>query len=59
MLLNEKQGEAFPEPRNAATLSPFDEGQDMDTSKFLLTGGWAPFRRTWDDVFILSIRHSS
>ena len=59
MLLNEKQGEAFPEPRNAATLSPFDEGQNMDNSKFLLAGGWAPFRRTWDDVFILSIRHSS
>ena len=43
-----------PEPRNAATLSRVDS-DDGGASQFLMVGGWAPFRRTWDDVFLLNI----
>lgn len=43
-----------PEPRNAATLSAVIS-DDGGASQFLLTGGWAPFRRTWDDAFLLRI----
>lgn len=40
-----------PPPRNAATLTEID---DPDGG-FLLTGGWAPFRETWDDCYILRV----
>lgn len=42
-----------PPPRNAATLTPVDSDSGR---AFLLTGGWAPFRQTWDDCYILRIR---
>ena len=72
MLLDDKKEEdtTMPEPRNAATLTKIattldsnDEGRESSSAsskatKFLLTGGWAPFRRTWDDVFVLSIEES-
>ena len=58
LLLDDKKdtedSSIWPEPRNAATLSPITSNDDRATN-FLLTGGWAPFRRTWDDVFVLSI----
>jgi hypothetical protein len=43
-----------PEPRNAATLSPIQPLNDNGKS-FLLTGGWAPFRKTWNDCFVLCV----
>jgi Galactose oxidase, central domain len=38
-----------PPPRNAATLTP------ISPNELLLTGGWAPFRETWDDCYVLHI----
>lgn len=59
MLLDDKKDTVdstiWPEPRNAATLSPI-ASDDPGTTKFLMTGGWAPFRKTFDDVFVLSIK---
>jgi len=58
LLLDEKKknddDDPKPNPRNAATLTPILSSSDA-TTKFLLTGGWEPFVRTWDDSFILSI----
>lgn len=53
----------LPPPRNAATLTEISSS-NMDSEddakdgvrSFLLTGGWAPFRETWDDCFVLKIR---
>jgi Galactose oxidase, central domain len=53
-----------PPPRNAATLTPCtlasssnDEGEKKnDVQTFILTGGWAPFRQTRDDCYILHVR---
>jgi N-acetylneuraminic acid mutarotase len=47
-------GESRPPPRNAASLTQINlEGK---TGKgFLLNGGWAPFRQTWDDCFLLHV----
>ncbi|CAB9505940.1 only protein 42 [Seminavis robusta] len=58
-LLEEKSSsddDACPEPRNAATLTPaVATGSADDCQEFLMTGGWAPFRQTWDDVFVLRL----
>jgi hypothetical protein len=40
-----------PPPRNAATLSELDPKRGT----YILTGGWAPFRQTWDDCYILTV----
>ncbi len=58
-----------PPPRNAATLSPIfldettttattttTESKEQRVKTFVLTGGWAPFRETWDDCYILRIQ---
>jgi len=59
-----------PPGRNAATLCAIDagkflpnmkagtEGDDGKSSCFLLQGGWYPFRKTYDDVFLLRINSS-
>lgn len=54
LLLGDKEegDSSVPEPRNAATLTQIASG---GATKFILTGGWAPFRQTWDDAFLLSI----
>eukprot|EP00978_Attheya_sp_CCMP212_P000536 scaffold1050_cov51-Attheya_sp.AAC.8 len=47
-----------PPGRNAATLSHVPTWPNMSTKDetvFLLQGGWAPFRKTWDDVWTLHI----
>lgn len=54
----ESQESEQPEPRNAATLTQISSEDDA-TKKFLLTGGWAPFRCTWDDVFVLNLKESN
>lgn len=56
LLLDDKTaGDAsMPEPRNAATLTKTNLDSD-GAPQFVLTGGWAPFRETWDDVFLLKI----
>lgn len=46
--------ESGPPPRNAATLTEIkctEKGQ----KSFLLTGGWHPFKETWDDSFVLRV----
>ena len=57
-LLEERPVEADdtfrPGPRNAATMTPI-VSDDEKCKQFLLTGGWAPFRKTWDDVFVLRV----
>lgn len=51
-----------PKPRNAATLTPIElNDNDINNNNngtshcFLLTGGWAPFRQTWGDCFVLQV----
>ncbi|GKY91639.1 hypothetical protein MPSEU_000135800 [Mayamaea pseudoterrestris] len=39
-----------PPPRNAASLVKIAENE------FLLTGGWSPFKKTWDDCFVLHVK---
>lgn len=48
LLLGEKgeDDSSIPEPRNAASLTRIVSAEGA--SKFILTGGWAPFRQTWD-----------
>lgn len=53
---------AFPPGRNAATLTEIDArkmlpgGTFAESDKcYLLQGGWAPFRKTYNDVFVLRI----
>ena len=57
-----------PPPRNAATMSEiehveeaFPEGDPPAEGEqrrcFLLQGGWAPFRRTWSDCYVLAVSH--
>jgi len=54
LLLNDDiQNEYYPPPRNAATLTQI--ASDEKSAEFLVTGGWAPFRVTHDDVFVLSL----
>ncbi|GAX27160.1 hypothetical protein FisN_13Lh293 [Fistulifera solaris] len=45
-----------PPPRNAATLSLLEE--DLETKTFVLTGGWHPFVKTYDDCFLLKLTKS-
>jgi len=48
----------MPPGRNAATLCEIDDAHTVDakeTKHFLLHGGWAPFRKTWNDDFILRV----
>jgi hypothetical protein len=53
LLLDDKDG---PPPRNAATLTEIELSTDQSGGTgFLLTGGWAPFRQTWDDCYMLRI----
>ena len=47
------QKDGGPPPRNAATLSEIESNDTQKT--FLLTGGWAPFRQTWDDCYKLVV----
>lgn len=56
LLLGDKEAgdSSVPEPRNAASLTMINSGSD-GSAKYLMTGGWAPFRETWDDVWTLSI----
>lgn len=54
-LLPDEQDNGGPEPRNAATLSPIDAVDDRGGKHYLLTGGWAPFRKTWNDCFVLRV----
>ena len=53
---------AFPPGRNAATLSEIDATMlpvgitSAKSDKFyILQGGWAPFRKTYNDLFVLQI----
>jgi len=58
LLLDDDEG---PPPRNAATfteitVSKNDNNKNNANGKaFLLTGGWAPFRETWDDCYVLKV----
>jgi N-acetylneuraminic acid mutarotase len=52
---NEASSE-HPPPRNAATLSLLEDGSERKT--FLLTGGWHPFVKTYDDCFLLKLTKS-
>ena len=54
-LLPDERDSGGPEPRNAATLSPIDAVDDRGGNYYLLTGGWAPFRKTWNDCFVLRV----
>lgn len=64
--LNEDKSSQAPPGRNAATLTPIlskslpivgeiDENDSEETQYFLLSGGWYPFRNTYDDNFILKV----
>jgi len=67
---NDDDGVVRPPGRNAATLCAINagkllpnmkagtEGDDGKGSCFLLQGGWYPFRKTYDDVFLLRINSS-
>eukprot|EP00977_Amphora_coffeiformis_P013161 scaffold3402_cov169-Amphora_coffeaeformis.AAC.4 len=49
-----------PPPRNAAVLfglpqGPGKEDEQGSISDFLMAAGWAPFRETWDDTYILRV----
>jgi hypothetical protein len=53
---------AFPPGRNAATLTEINARKILPINMFeegckyyLLQGGWAPFRKTYDDVFLLRV----
>ncbi|GAX27618.1 hypothetical protein FisN_13Hh293 [Fistulifera solaris] len=54
ILLNDDK--EHPPPRNAATLSLLEE--DSGTKTFVLTGGWHPFVKTYDDCFLLKLTKS-
>jgi hypothetical protein len=44
-----------PAARNAATLDRIRYDSGDDKSYFVLQGGWEPFQKTWDDVFVLCV----
>ena len=44
-----------PGPRNAATLTPIDSGDDTSSTRLLLHGGWHPFVNTFGDSFVLTV----
>lgn len=54
-LLSGEEDRESPEPRNAATLSKIDAIDDRGGKYYLLTGGWAPFKKTWNDCFVLRV----
>jgi Galactose oxidase, central domain len=64
--VDDKNTICCPPPRNAATLTPCslasagtssnDSVENDRVQTFILTGGWAPFRQTWDDCYILHVR---
>jgi hypothetical protein len=61
ILLASSEKEDQPPGRNAATLTEINAPVDDDDKKakyFALHGGWAPFRQTWNDAFILRISSS-
>ena len=51
--IEEERWNKLPPPRNAATLACIRE--DNTSKEYLLTGGWHPFVRTWDDCFVLRV----
>ena len=64
---NNDDGIIRPPQRNAATLTPIDrekllpkdiawkqDGGEKD-AYYMLQGGWYPFQRTYDDVFVLRV----
>ena len=57
---NNDDNVVIPPPRNAATLTEISSASENEANdgvrSFLLMGGWAPFRETWDDCFVLKIR---
>jgi hypothetical protein len=46
-----------PPARNAATLVEMSSSENG--KEYLLTGGWAPFRETWDDNFVLRVHEDN
>lgn len=54
------EGEAvvIPPPRNAATFTELEPGADASegSQTFLLQGGWAPFKTTWSDSYLLNVK---
>ena len=59
-----EKGYTLPPGRNAATLTEVPlstediavtENGQKKMKQFLLQGGWAPFRQTWDDSYILRL----
>lgn len=59
---NDSSGSSFPPGRNAATLTEIDAKKMLPGSAcaesdkcYLLQGGWAPFKKTFNDVFVLRI----
>jgi hypothetical protein len=59
---NGSSNRAFPPGRNAATLTEIDAKNMLpdastfgDSRCYLLQGGWAPFRKTFNDVYVLRI----
>jgi len=61
----ELNDDEYPPGRNAATMDeisvPFSFKEKYDRGNgekwFLLYGGWAPFRKTWNDAFVLKVRN--
>lgn len=54
----ENGGIVRPPARNAATLTEI-VSENGNESEYILTGGWAPFRQTWDDLYVLCLRNVS
>ena len=55
-LLDTEDGTA-PPPRNGAALLPMPSSTNTtsNVTQFMLVGGWAPFRETWDDCHVLQV----
>jgi len=60
--VDSESSSAFPPGRNAATLTAIDARKVLPGDTFaesdkcyLLQGGWAPFRKTYNDVFVLRV----
>jgi len=52
-----KSDNVLPQPRNAATFSEIEVATDAGNGRnFLLQGGWAPFRTTWADSYVLNVQ---
>lgn len=59
---NDRSSSTFPPGRNAATLTEIDAKNMLPDARafgesrcYLLQGGWAPFRKTFNDVYVLRI----